>query len=76
MTNLLIRGLDKGTVDRLRVRAKRHGRSLEAEARLLLEQAAGTDREEAAAILARWKERFANRTFSDSADQIREHRQR
>jgi plasmid stability protein len=43
MATLTIRGLDDETRDRLRVRAARHGRSMEAEARAILdEQVAGT----------------------------------
>jgi plasmid stability protein len=37
---LLIRKLDEGAKARLRARAKKHGRSLEAEARAILEEAA------------------------------------
>lgn len=39
MASLTIRGLDEGTKTRLRVRAARHGRSMEAEARLILADA-------------------------------------
>ena len=76
MTDMLIRGLDERTLERLKARAQRHGRSLQAEAKLLLEQAAGADREQVAAMLDRWKQRFAGRQFDDSADLIREDRER
>jgi plasmid stability protein len=41
MSNFLIRGLSVETVKQLKAAAKRHGRSLEAEVRFLLERAAG-----------------------------------
>ena len=39
MATLTIRGLDDGTKARLRVSAARHGRSMEAEVRCILEEA-------------------------------------
>ena len=76
MTDMLIRGLDERTLERLKARAQRHGRSLQAEAKLVLEQAAGADRQQVADMLDRWKQRFAGRQFGDSADLIREDRER
>lgn len=43
MASLTIRGLDEGTKTRLRVRAARHGRSMEAEARHILADALVAD---------------------------------
>ena len=40
MAQLIVRKLDDGVKERLKVRAKKHGRSLEAEARAILEHAA------------------------------------
>ena len=37
---LTIRGLDEETISKLKARAKEHGHSLEAELRLILQQAA------------------------------------
>lgn len=76
MADILVRNLDTKTVQRLKARAKEHGRSLQNEAKLLLEQAAGTGGDEVAAILDGWKKRFAGRRFSSSATLIREHRRR
>ncbi|MFO7899026.1 MAG: hypothetical protein R6V58_08195 [Planctomycetota bacterium] len=76
MSDILIRGVDAEAVKRLRARAKRHGRSLQSEARLVLERAAGADAEEITAMLDGWKQRFAGRTFSRSAKLIREDRKR
>ena len=76
MSDLLIRGLDKSTFVRLRARARRHGRSLQSEARVVLQQAAGARPEEVADLLAGWKKRFAGRRFASSARLIREDRKR
>jgi plasmid stability protein len=73
---MLIRGLNARVVKRLQARAKRHGRSLQGEIRRVLEQAAGADPEEVAALFAGWKKRFAGRRFVGSARLIREDRQR
>lgn len=67
MPDVLIRGLDEQTLKRLKARAKRHGRSVQQEARLLLEQAAGGGAEEIARMLDGWKKRFAGRKFSGSS---------
>ena len=76
MPDILIRGLDAQALKRLKTRAKQHGRSLQGEAKLLLEQAAGIGAEEVAAMLDGWKQRFSGRKFSDSAGLIGEDRQR
>ena len=76
MPDILIRGLNAQVLKRLKARAKRNGRSLQSEAKLLLEQAAGAGGEEIAAMLDRWKQRFADRRFSGSAKLIREDRDR
>ncbi len=76
MPDILVRGLDDETVKRLKARAKRNGRSLQGEAKRVLEQAAGMNAEEVAAVLDGWKKRFAGRRFADSADLIREDRER
>ena len=49
---------------------------MQSEAKLLLEQAAGTSAEEIADMLKGWERRFAGRQFADSADLIREDRRR
>ncbi|MBI4578137.1 MAG: hypothetical protein HY718_00450 [Planctomycetes bacterium] len=76
MPDILIRGLDAQTLKRLKARAKRHGRSLQSEAKLLLEQGTGPTREEIAAMLDRWARRFAGRQFRSSVALIREGRRR
>lgn len=76
MSDILVRGLKDETVKRLKARAKRHGRSLQGEAKMLIEQAAGAGSEEIAAMLDGWKRRFAGRRFGSSAKLIREDRDR
>lgn len=65
---------------RLRAEAKRHGRSLEAEVREILESAAtrGTQREAAIALVTDLRERLERegRFFIDSAELIRQERDR
>ena len=76
MPDILVRGLTPEALKRLKARAKRHGRSLQNEAKRLLEQAAGADTKEIASMLDRWKERLAGRKLSRSVDLIREDRGR
>ena len=76
MPDFLIRKIDAQVLNRLKARARRHGRSLQREAQAVLEQAAGVGADEVAAMLDKWKQRFAGRRFSDSIDLIREDRSR
>jgi plasmid stability protein len=76
MPDILIRGLGKQTIERLKARAKRHGRSLQSEAKRALENAGGISREELAEMMANWKRRFAGRKFGSSVTLLREDRQR
>jgi antitoxin FitA len=46
MANLTIRNVDGAVKERLRLRAARHGRSMEAEARRILSEAVAVDRDE------------------------------
>ncbi len=78
MSDILIRGMDSRAVQRLKVRAKRNGRSLQGEARLILEQAAGHSLPEALAAAGAWRKKLAKggRHFTDSAALVREDRER
>lgn len=76
MADILIRGLNDKALKQLRARARRHKRSLQSEARLALERAAGATGEEVAAMLDRWQQRFAGRKFARSVDLVREDRKR
>ncbi len=75
MPDILVRNLDPETVKRLKARAKRNGRSLQSEVRLVLESAAGASINEILESARAWREKLGKR-FDDSADLIREDRQR
>ncbi len=77
MAQLLIRNLDEKVVNALKERARRAGRSLQAEAKALLEQAGGKmTMDEARRELEAIRKNIGNRKFSDSAKLIREDRDR
>jgi plasmid stability protein len=78
MAQLLVRGIDPAIVEKLKARAKRNGRSTEAEVRAILErEAAAGDRGSWEEELERVRAMFAGRTFSQSAAElIREDRER
>lgn len=75
MPQILVRGLERKTVQRLKQRARVGGRSLQQEVKSILEQAATTlTPEEARRLSEEWRRRFAGRSFSDSTTLIREDR--
>ena len=71
MAQILVRKLDKGVVERLKKRAKKQGRSLEAEARIILEDAATVDYATALRLIEGVRAKLGGRKFSDSVDIIR-----
>jgi antitoxin FitA len=75
VAQVLIRDLDAKLVDRLKDRAREHGRSLEAELRGILE-AAAMDLSDARALAARIRRRLSGRVHSDSAVLLAEDRRR
>jgi len=77
MPKVLVRDLDEATVERLKTRARQHGRSLQTEMKSILEQAAGqmTVSEFRAAVV-RLRRRIGTRRFSDSARLIARDRRR
>ncbi|OHB61792.1 MAG: hypothetical protein A2Y76_08020 [Planctomycetes bacterium RBG_13_60_9] len=76
MARILIRDLDEETVRRLKERARRHGRSLQGEAKLILTHAAGIGFDEARKLARQWHKELAGRELPDSTDLVREDRQR
>ncbi|AIE87355.1 FitA-like ribbon-helix-helix domain-containing protein [Fimbriimonas ginsengisoli] len=68
MAQVLIRQLDDNIVDALKRRAKAGGRSLEAELREILREAASDPWEE----LLRIREALSGRSYSDSSELARE----
>jgi len=70
-----VRGLSQKTIERLKERARRHGRSLQQEVRELLERAAETlTMREARRLSDTWRRHLGGRSFSDSARLIRDDR--
>ena len=77
MAQVLVRDLDAKVVARLKERARQHGRSLQKETKAILEDAARQgSMAEARAAAARVRRRLAGRTFSESAERVREDRER
>lgn len=76
MAQLLVRDLDSDTIQRLKVSARQHGRSLQGEVKVILVNAAVFSLPEARAVSAQWHKRLAGRSVSDSAKLLREDRQR
>lgn len=77
MADILVRGLAPDVVERLKLHAKRNGRSLQTEVKDVLERAARTpDRVEIQAAIKRVRRMFRGRRFRNSAVLIREDRDR
>ncbi|MDN5940672.1 MAG: Arc family DNA-binding protein [Nitrospira sp.] len=77
MAQVLVRQLNDKVVDRLKKRAKEHGRSLQSEVKTILEEAV-PDYERAWKRIdsLRLKLKRSDRKFGNSADLIREDRDR
>lgn len=73
---MTVRKVDPEVVRRLRVRAAEHGRSAEAEHRAILEQVLGAGADDFWARAARLRDRTRGRQHTDSAELIREDRDR
>ncbi|KKK99011.1 hypothetical protein LCGC14_2637020 [marine sediment metagenome] len=79
MAQILVRDLDPKAVERLKKRAKADGRSLQAEVKMILEQAAGAPTVEmgkARQLVDEIRRRFHGRPFPDSTELVREDRHR
>lgn len=76
MAQVLVRDLDEELVDRLKERAKGHGRSLQGEVKAILEGATKYSMAEAQAIAQQWQKKLAGRIEGNSADLLREDRDR
>jgi antitoxin FitA len=77
VAQLLVRALDDAVVARLKERARRNRRSLQAEAKAILEAAPLLyARDETLEVLRAWQERFRGERMSDSAELIGEDRDR
>lgn len=77
MGQMLVRDLSPEVVERLKERARSNGRSLQKEVRAILEGAAEVyTAAEAGEVSRRWHERLGGSDHSDSAELIREDRDR
>ena len=79
MAQILVRNLDETVVQRLKDQAKQHGRSLQTEVKMILEDRAERPKLDHAAALAlcdKIRSQFKGREFPDSVELIREDRDR
>ena len=78
MAQLLIRDLETTTVERLKKRANRHGRSLQGELKGIIEEAAAQEDRSVWQAVEVFRRRLeaSGRSFSDSVELIREDRDR
>lgn len=74
-TQISVRNVDPKVIARLKARAKKHGRSLSAELRLIMHKATEESRADFMDELSKIQQSFAGRTFSDSTEIIRKDRQ-
>lgn len=76
MPQVLVRNIDTETLNRLKERARRRGRSLEAELRLILTRAAESDPDRFWEIARRVRESIGPGGSTDSTELVREDRER
>ncbi len=76
MPDLLIRDLDPGVMKRLKYRAQHHHRSVQGEVKYIVERAVKLSMEEAKKLSDTWHKRLTEQTFTDSAECLREDRDR
>ena len=76
MAQILVRDLENGIVERLKARARQHRRSLQGEVKVILIEATDLSLREAHGLSTRWQKRLAGHDLSDSAQLIREDRNR
>ena len=75
MSQVLVREIDPDVLERLKRRAGMSGRSLQAELKAILEQAARSPGE-VSALAARMRRKLSGRNHSDSAELLAEDRGR
>jgi len=76
MARVLIRDLDDRVVAKLKARAARNGRSLQAELQMIVERAAATDVIDGRGVAARIRRKLGDREHSDSAALVGDDRNR
>ena len=76
MAQLLVRNLDDETIRRLKALAKRHNRSLQGQAKLILEEGAMLTGGQVMELVEKWQRRLGGKRFRNSSALIREDRGR
>jgi plasmid stability protein len=76
MAQLLVRNLDPEIIENLKERARRNNRSLQGEAKALLEEAFPVSCPEALEISKKWRSKLEGKIRGDSSKIIREDRRR
>lgn len=76
MAQIIVRNLESDVVDKLKLRAKIHGRSLESEARQILAQSAGLDPNQAKKVAMQWHKKLSAHKFPDTTKLLRQDRNR
>jgi antitoxin FitA len=76
MARVLIRDLDERTIARLKERAARNNRSLQAELHLIVERAAVANMVDSRSLAGRLRRKLSDRRHSDSAALVAEDRRR
>lgn len=76
MPQVLVRDLDSAVIKKLKARARRHRRSLQAELKEILEQTAALSSMDVRGRVDEVRAMFAGRMFTDSAALIRRDRAR
>jgi plasmid stability protein len=76
MANISVRNIDDDVITGLKLRARVHGRSLEAQVRAILEENSRLTREEFIRITDELRAATAGKITGDSTDLIREDRDR
>jgi antitoxin FitA len=76
VSQVLVRDLDQPILERLKARARRHGRSLQAELKEILEAASEADLLDARLVADRIRRSLRGRGTTDSGDSQAEDRRR
>ena len=76
MPQVLVRSLDRPVLNRLKARAKRNGRSLQAELKAILEDASRRDLLQSYWVALRIRKALKGRRFSDTTELVAEDRRR
>lgn len=76
MPDILIQEVSQETIDQLKARARQNHRSLQREVKHLIEESVKTTEETALQRTRKIRASFGRKTFSDSAELLREDRNR